>query len=107
MSLDLDPDRLTRNPFIVGALGSFVALRFAPGLTWAERVFNVACGAICSGFCAPALTEWMQVTSPGMQSFCAFSVGMFGLSLAAAITGGLRATDMAAILKGWLSKPGA
>ncbi len=104
MPLDLDPDRLARSPFLVGALGSFVALRFAPGQTWAERLFNVMCGALCSGFCAPALTEWMHVSTAGMQSFCAFVVGMFGLSLAAAITTTLKTMDMASIVSGWLGR---
>lgn len=105
--MDFDFERALRSPFLVGALGACVSLRFAPGETWTERVCNVAAGAICSGFCAPALTEWLAVKSPGMQSFCAFAVGMFGLSLAAAVAAGMRSTDMGAIIKGWLSRPGS
>lgn len=104
MPIDLDPDRLARSPFIIGALGSFVALRFAPGQTWGERVFNVFCGSLCSGFCAPAMAEWMHVQSPGMQSFSAFAVGMFGLSLAAAITNAVKSMDLASIISGWISR---
>lgn len=104
MPLDIDPERYLRSPFLIGALGSFVALRFAPGLTWPERAINVASGALCAGFCAPALTEWMHVQTPAMQSLSAFAVGIFGLSFAAAVTTALRNVDMAAIISGWLGR---
>lgn len=33
MSLDIDPERVLRNHFTIGAIGSLVALRFAPGVS--------------------------------------------------------------------------
>jgi len=104
--MDIDPDRVIRSPFAAGALGSLVALRFAPGASWAERAFNVVTGSLCAGFLGPAVADWLHVTSPNMTAGMNFGVGMFGLSLAAAITQGIKDTKFAEILGGWLRKGG-
>ena len=104
--MDFDPERLARSPFFVGAAGSFVALRFAPGVSWWERLSNVVAGSLCAGFAAPALIEWLHITSAGMTAGVSFGVGMFGLSLAAAILQGIRETKLAEIATGWLQRRG-
>ena len=104
--MDIDFDRVTRNPYAAGALGSLVALRFAPGLSWLERFVNVATGGLCAGFLAPGLSDWWHITSHGIQSGLAFGVGMFGLSLAAAVLQGIRELRMAEIITGWISRKG-
>lgn len=104
--MDFDFDRLSRSPFAAGALGSLVALKFAPGSTWAERVFNVVAGAATSGYASPAVAEWLNVTSPGVQAGLSFGVGMFGLSLAAAVIDGIRALKVAEILDTWFRRRG-
>lgn len=106
--MDLDNlDKAARSPWAAGALGSFVALRYAPGVTWLERVGNVISGAACAGFFAPALAEWLAITSQVMQSGMAFGVGMFGLSLAASITEGIRQVKFGDIINGWISRGGS
>lgn len=46
MLFDLDPDRFAfLKPFALGAAGSLVSLRYAPGLSHKERAFNLLCGA--------------------------------------------------------------
>jgi uncharacterized membrane protein len=102
--MDLDLDKISRSPFAIGALGSIVALKFAPGASWAERVFNVLAGAACAGYASPAAAEWLHVTSAGMQSGLSFGVGMFGLSLAAAAIEGIRALKASEILDSWLRR---
>lgn len=104
MSLDFDPDRALRNPFAVGAIGSLVALRFAPGVSWVERAANVAAGSASAGYCAPALVEWFHIASPSLSSAAAFGVGMFGLSLAAAILQAIRELQLGDIIAGWLKR---
>lgn len=104
--MDIDPERVMRSPFTVGAAGSLVALKFAPGATWSERVFNVLAGSVCAGFVGPALTDWLNVASPGMTAGVHFGVGMFGLSLAAAAMQGIKETRLGEILTGWLSRKG-
>ena len=108
--MDFDPERLARSPFFVGAAGSFVALRFAPGVSWWERLSNVVAGSLCAGFAAPAgmpaLVMCSHSISAGMTAGVSFGVGMFGLSLAAAILQGIRETKLAEIATGWLQRRG-
>lgn len=102
--MDLDLEKAVRNPFMAGAVGAAATLRFAPGATWWERATNVAAGSVCAGYCAPALAEWLNLTTAGMNSALAFGVGMFGLSLVAAITQGIRDTRVGEIIASWLSR---
>lgn len=104
MSLDIDPESALRSHFTVGAVGSVVALRFAPGTSWQERIFNVASGSACAGYCAPALVEWFHIVSPGLSSAIAFGVGMFGLSVAAAVMQAIRELRLGEIVTGWLRR---
>lgn len=98
MSIDLD----SLAPFAVGSAGAVVSLKFVPGPTWAERAFNVLTGCLCAGFLAPAAAEWFHMTSRGLQFGLAFLVGMFGLSVAAAVASGLRDLKLAEMVAGWL-----
>lgn len=105
--MDIDGiERAVRNPFAAGALGSLVALRFAPGATWLERAGNVAAGSVAAGFAGPALVEWLQIGSAGMASGVSFGVGMFGLSLAAAVMDGIRQVRLGEVITGWISRKG-
>lgn len=104
--MDVDLEKITRSPFLPGALGAVVALRFAPGITWGERAFNVAAGAACAGYVSPAITDWLHITSAGMQSGVSFGVGMFGLSLAAAALQAIRELKLGEIISGWISRRG-
>lgn len=56
--MDFDPDRLAfLKPFAVGAAGGLVSLRYAPGLSYKERAFNLLCGALLAGFLTDAIAE--------------------------------------------------
>ena len=106
MTMDIDPSGLARNPFAAGALGSLVGLKFAPGANLLERITNVAAGAACAGYAAPAAAEWFHVTSPHLHSGLAFAVGLFGLSLAAALQQGIRDVKVGELISGWLGRKG-
>lgn len=102
--MDIDPARWLREPFVAGLLGAVVALKFAPGATAMERLFNIGCGALCAGFVSPAAAESLHLVSPAMQGAFAFAIGMFGLSLAAAIVVAIRDLKLAEIVAGWLKR---
>lgn len=102
--MDIDPDRLLRSPWTAGALGALVGLKFAPGLSWVERVFNVIAGALCAGYASPALAEWLHVAGEGMRGGLSFVIGLFGLSLAAAIVQGMRDARLGDAVTSWLRK---
>ena len=104
--MDVDIDKIARSPFLPGALGAVVALRFAPGITWKERAFNVAAGAMCAGYLSPAIADWLHISGAGMQSGLSFGVGMFGLSLAAAAMQAIRELKLGEIIAGWISRRG-
>lgn len=99
-----DIDRWLRTPWLAGVAGSFVAVRFAPGTSWGERVFNVMCGALCAAYITPAIADRLEVVKAPQQSAIAFVVGLFAMTLAAAIVQGIRETNVAEIIRGWLSR---
>lgn len=105
MTMDYwNSERLLSSPFAVGGMGALVALKFAPGATWFERFTNVTSGALVAGFGAPALTEWLKFSSPGLTNGAAFLLGLLGMSLIAALLQGIRDLKLAEIISGWLSR---
>lgn len=103
--MELDPERMARSPFVVGAIGALItAIRFTPGVSWLERIFNTVAGAAAAGYISPALVEWLGMTSPNYLSGAAFLIGMVGMSLAAAVLTGIKDTPFGTILTGWLSR---
>lgn len=102
--MDIDPQRLISHPLAAGLLGAMIGLKFAPGLSWFERVTNVAAGAACAGYVTPAAAEVFGLVSAPMQSALGFAVGMFGMSVAAALIEAVRAVQWADIVSGWLKR---
>ena len=102
--MDFEPGKIAAHPLAAGLAGALIGLRFAPGISWLERVKNVAAGAVCSGFVAPAAGEMLRLSSPSMLGFLAFIIGMFGMSLASAVMMGLREVKVGEIISGWISR---
>lgn len=104
----LDPqtvEEVARSPWLPGVLGAIVAVRSAPGATWPERLVNILCGALISGFASPALSEYFGMTTQAMQSAMAFAVGLFGLNVVASITAWTKAMKVEDFLP-WKRKGG-
>jgi hypothetical protein len=105
--IDMDPDRLARNPFTIGAIGAAItAIKFTPGASWSERGFNVFAGSAAAGFVTPAITEWLHMSSPAYTSGAAFLFGLVGMSLAAAVLNGIKETPVGQIITSWLQRRG-
>lgn len=102
--MDIDPQRLSCHPIIAGLLGALFGLRYAPGSGIVDRLVNVAAGATTAGYIAPAAAEVFSLTSPVVQGALAFAIGMFGMSVTAAIMQALRELPLAQIISGWLSR---
>jgi hypothetical protein len=102
--MPLDIDDLSRNPAVAGVAGSLVALRFSPGETWGERLFNFICGSLCAILLAPAVAEFLSLTSHAMLSGLSFAIGLFGLSIAAALSHGLKGVNLAEVITGWIGR---
>lgn len=98
--------RWMREPWLAGGLGALAGLKFSPGETWTGRFINVISGSVCAGYGGPALVAYWKVESHHMQGFLAFAVGMFGLSLAAAVAQAIKQLDLGGLIKGWLERKG-
>lgn len=83
--MDIDPERVIKSPFMVGLAGAIVSLRWAPGISWKERLFTAASGSVMAGFFSPAVSQYLKLDSPEMQGATAFAMGLFGLNAAATI----------------------
>ncbi len=95
--MEIDPHSAITNPVAAGLLGAFAGLKFAPGITWPERLFNVVCGAACAAYISPAVGELFDLSTPYKQAGLSFLIGMFGMSIAAAVMQGLRDIQVAAL----------
>jgi len=105
--MDIDPEKIIHSPFFTGAVGALVtAVKFTPGATWLERSVNVWLGSLASGFLTPALIEWLHITSQAYSSCAAFLFGLLGMSLAAALLDGIKATKLGEIIESWLKRKG-
>lgn len=103
--VSVDPDRLLHSPWTAGVVGSLVALRFVPGLTWFGRACNVAGGTACAGWLSPPLAEWLQSSaSHSLQGGVAFLAGLFGLSVVAAVQEAIRTMALGDVIRGWISR---
>lgn len=104
--MDFDPMKIASNPLAAGLAGSLVALKFAPGDNLSDRLINVASGSACAAYLAPAASEVFGLVTPSMMSCVAFALGLFGMSIAAAVMAGIREIKVGEIVSGWISKGG-
>lgn len=104
--MEIDPHRIMTHPLAAGVGGALVGLRFAPGLSWPERMLNVAAGAACAGWVAPAAGEIFELTSVSAEAALSFAIGMFGMSIAAAVVEALRTVAWSDIITSWTKRRG-
>lgn len=96
--MDIDPEKLTRSPFVIGAIGALVALRWAPGESWPTRLMNIASGGMIAGFLSPGVAEWFSLTSPAMAAAMAFASGLFGMNFVATAVAWIKELKLADVL---------
>lgn len=104
--MDIDPQKIVSTPLFFGVAGALIATKFAPGISWLERITNASSGAACAGLLTPAVGEMFKLSSTSMLNGLAFVIGMFGMSIVAAIMQGLRDLKVADIITGWISRKG-
>lgn len=103
---DFSPDAIVSHPAVPGIVGALVGLKFAPGASWSERAINFTSASAIAWFGSPAAVELFSIKSPGAAGFLGFAIGMFGLSIAAAVVSGIKDLKLGEIAAGWLSRRG-
>lgn len=86
-----------------GALGALASLPFhADVRTFGQRVFAVGSGAAAAHYVTPLVIEYFSITTPKAGSV-AFLVGLFGMSIAAAILRSIKDGIVTQAITAWLS----
>lgn len=96
--IDIDPEKIARNPWFAGAVGALVALRGAPGDSWPMRCVNVLSGMAIAGLLTEGVAQYFGMTAPAMQGAVAFLLGLFGMNLVSAVTTALKETKLSDVL---------
>lgn len=72
--------------FVAGVFGAVVSLKFLPDMHGAwERLCMVSSGALVAGYTAPIAVAFFDMKSQGGESSVTFLIGLFGMSIAAAV----------------------
>jgi len=82
-----------------GAVGALISLRFFDGLATSERWFTFVSGWALASYLAGPLTAFFELTHSTMETGISMLVGLFGMSLVAAVIKTIRETDWAGIVK--------
>lgn len=78
---------------IAGLLGSIVSLKLIDGLGWTGRIFTIACGGLLANYGTPLLLFYYQM-DPRHEAAIGFFVGLFGMSIVAAVMKSIVGTDL-------------
>ena len=81
-----------------GAVGGLISLNFHEGLTRAQKVTTVFGGWGMAAMLTPSIVDYLQLR-PVWNSGLSFLLGLFGMSLTAAILNALKSVDWAAMIK--------
>ena len=105
MAMDLDWERVLRNPFVVGLLGSAItAWRFTPGASIPAKVVNALCGSAIAGYGAPLVAEVTAQPSPHFLSVVALILGLVGMSLCDQLVKAAGETQIGQRWAAWLDR---
>lgn len=86
-----------------GAFGSFVSLRFFDGLTTAQKWTTFVGGWGLAAYLAAPLTAFFELR-PALETGISLAVGLFGMSIAAAVIKVIRDTDWSGLLKSFFNR---
>lgn len=84
---------------VAGAVGAFISLRFFEGLNTPERWFTFMGGWGLAAYTTSFLHEYLGLKSGASETGIALLIGLFGMSIVAAIIKIIRDTNWIAIVK--------
>jgi len=90
---------------VSGAVGSFISLRFFDGLTTAQKWTTFIGGWGLAAYLAAPLTAYFELR-PALETGISLAVGLFGMSIAAAVIKVIRDTDWGGLVTAILNRKG-
>jgi len=95
---------LIAHPFTAGFFGTLVALRWAPGKSWSDRLLNVVSSMVIVRYGGPALIDFFNIKTESMILFLGFVIGCLGLNFFAKLYEGIKQTEVAVIISSYLKR---
>jgi len=90
-----------------GLIGACLSMYFAqPGMHWLTRLVYCSGGAACAYVGAPALAEYFTL-SEAATGAVGFVLGVFGMSLLAALQTIIRESKWGEQIATWVKRPGS
>jgi ACR3 family arsenite efflux pump ArsB len=96
---------VTLKTLIASAIGAFVSLRFFDGLKPVEKWTTFLGGWGMAAYAAAPLTTYFEL-SKVTETGIALAVGLFGMSISAALIKVIKETNWGALVSSFLSKKG-
>ena len=84
---------------VAGAVGAFISLRFFEGLSTGERWLTFMGGWGTAAYTTGILHEYLELKSIASETGIALLIGLFGMSIVAAIIKVIRETNWTSIVK--------
>jgi xanthosine utilization system XapX-like protein len=100
--MNFDPEHLLKSPFLPALIGAYISLRFVPGMSFPERLFNLSAGCFLGGYFAPGIAEWFALDGSRVTAAVAVLVGLFGLHIADSMMQWIKAFTAAVVA--WIAK---
>jgi uncharacterized membrane protein YeaQ/YmgE (transglycosylase-associated protein family) len=84
---------LTLKTFIIGAIGGLLSLRFFDGLSWWGRFATVLGGGVIASYGTALALEFLELSAKH-EGFLALMIGVFGMSVVAAVIKAVASADL-------------
>lgn len=72
-------------PVIAGLMGAILSMRAIADAPLLNRILSMVAATGAAGYLAPAISEWLTLTSPHMQNAISFFVGLLILNVTAGL----------------------
>lgn len=88
-----------------GIAGSVISIKFMPvGATWSARFFSLVGGVAASAYLAPAIGDWLGVSSARIEAGMGFLVGSLAMVVLGEATQAVHEAQVGRAVRGWLRK---
>jgi hypothetical protein len=89
---------------IPGFIGGVVSLRFFNEQTIFQRIMTVLGGWVCAAFTTDPVLAYFSLSEKSWNNGVAFFIGLFGMSLIAAVMIAIKGVQWVDIITGWVKK---